>query len=1092
LADSAEIKSAGAPLKHATARDGIIYVIDLVGFSNITDRHIATGARHGTENLTRIVTHLFTTLMEALSEFDIRYGGFAGDALIAWQPATASILSLKDFQALTERVCDDVLAGLSCRTAIAEGAFWMGNLDVSGIDQCLVWGPAVGAAFSNLNETTGTPLKEDALFLPNRPQIESNLATASVTERWAIVLRALSSDICDTAGPAAITTFLERTIDVCEAYSAIIDNVVQDDKGLLIVIVMPPSEPTFLTNRDALIDALFTGRHPLVTKDELGSEYGTIFTFQTRITNQTVNITIGSALNRAAKSLLADPISVNRPTSIPAPDASKHPRELIGRDVELKAMFDLLDRSSTDRKTGALIGEAGMGKSSLVAALIEQHGNDATLIEVTPGSRYLPFGAAQDLAERCGLPASAALEPKGQKSLAQQLPQILIIENWQWCDDDSKRLLRRLQNDRDRGLLLITSRSDLDTITADKVINVRPLSYERASQLIDEFAPDCLSDDLKHSVIEIASGTPFWLVQAALHYRTTNASGTHTPTLSGLETLLGARAQNLSAPAMALWRLHCAWRQPLTFERAKDLLARFEIDIVPNHFSELKSLGWLSSDATHNEDGHRPAHDILADWGGGDLPVSFERSLHAAIARQITASKGAAARIARHWEIAAQKMRAAIWYQRAAANADRAGAHRLTLKHISKSTALYGAAKNLNPVRELENLALSATATWGVGRLRRAKQDLLKFDQLVKTIPASKRKRKAVQRAGAIQSEVGQFAGNSKLIRSGLWRGWRASRQSPDAFEIKARRESFIYYALGLLRLPIDPRLKRTISRAHMQNEPRSETILGCAAGTLFMIRCAWDEAEDVLTSCHSTIAQTDDQQMLGVAQCLLGLCALFQGHTDPARIWFDRVAETGREYDHHLFKVWGAYAQAEAEFYAGNHTDALRLALQARQLSKGLGDHQSGCIIEGLLAQLYLARSNETLARKHARFACRYAAKIPPTNFSTLEGIAAPAYVGLMLKRDDGPDRDIDRMIASGRSALKAFARVFPMTQPRFELIEGLFAHRNRNTRSAYSWYQKAKSSAEKSGMAYELALANSAINSIQESPHGVPTKLY
>ena len=225
---------------------------------------------------------------------------------------------------------------------------------------------------------------------------------------------------------------------------------------------------------------------------------------------------------------------------------------------------------------------------------------------------------------------------------------------------------------------------------------------------------------------------------------------------------------------------------------------------------------------------------------------------------------------------------------------------------------------------------------------------------------------------------------------------------------------------------------------------------------------------------------------MLGVAQCLLGLCHLFQGHSTAALEWFERVAETGREQDHQMFQVWGAYAKAEAHLYAGEWQAAKRLGLEARASAIGLGDHQSVCIIEGTLAQVFAAEQDFDLARKHARNAMRFAVRIPPTNFSTLEGMAAPAQVGVMLQQLNPEGRAIEQMIKTGLRTLKKYAQVIRMAQPRHLYVEGLVAGANNDLRTAQRLFNKAHDRAEAYGMRYEQNLAISALNSIQETRHG------
>ena len=1081
-----------APPYPAAEKTGTVYVIDLVGFSRLTEDRISTGEKSGTEDVTRLVTELFTQLTSELSAFNIKFGGFAGDALIAWQADGPSPLSELELQSIATRICEHVWSGLTCRTAHASGTFWVDRVNIGSVSRPLVWGRAVSNAFDALSKKPRQE-SEASLDAPSRPVSPAQmLATASVSNRWAIILRVLTPDACKTAAPDKVKQTITACRDISQAFSAEIDNLVQDDKGLIIIIVLPHARREDQSVCDALIANLTTGRQPLIDASQAAAIFGTLFRCRPMLSNRAVPITIGSPLNQAAKTLgSTDPRLKPQTSAIPLATQSEV-RELVGRDTETEILCQALRQSRSAAHTATLIGAAGIGKTALVRTVDGSGAERSVHVDVTPGDRYLPFGCAQDLAEACNVPAKSVFEQSGQIALAQNLPHTVIIENWQWCDDDSKRLIRQLQTERDTGLLLITSRQEILDLDAQTEIQVAPLSLEQAGQLVESLAPNVLGRAQIQSVFDVASGTPFWLVQAALHYAETSRDRDELTVLSGLESLLTARAQDLSDPAIALWRLHCAWRLPLEFEPARELLMKFNIAISVEHLEELQALGWLSTDLSRPTNGLRPAHDILADWGGADLPVTFERSLHTQIARSVRSMNGAPSRIARHWQSADQKLRAAIWFRRAARVADRAGAHRLTVEHLAQAEALCSNARQSNQTRALQHLAILATANWGVGKLRRAKQTLIEFDTVAKTLPNSQKKRRALQRAAAIQSEVGQFAGNANLILSGMYRGWRNRQGTPDAYEVKARRDGFIYYLLGLSRLPVSGRFNHLISQAHALGEYRSETLIGCAAGTLHMSRCEWPEAEAVLGSCYTAIAQTDDRQMLGVVQCLHALCNLYQGRAEDSFAWFEMVAETGREQDHHLFQVWGAYGKAEAQLYAGSIDDARRYALTAKQKSVGLGDLQSVCIIEGILAQIALRDGDTDCARKHARNAMRFSAKLPPTNFSTLEGIAATAQIGCALKAAGLADPDLKTMIQTGRKALKNYARVFRLARPRHHYVEGLIARANGNERRAQSLIKKASRTASDLGMAYERGLAEQALGLNKEIPHAATAKIH
>lgn len=1092
LAKSPTVFPAAAPPLAAETKRGTVYVIDLVGFSRLTEERVSAGEKTGTEQVTHLVTMLFTQLMAQLSRSDIEFGGFAGDALIAWQTDGPNTLSVSDFQALATRVCDDVWVGLRCRTAQASGIFCVGRIALNNDSRPLVWGPAVAEAFHALAQSP-RPLGERPRQTSSHQAPPSQmLATASVSNRWAIILRALTPDACTRASAEDLAQTIAACRVVCDAYSAEIDNLVQDDKGLIIIIVLPQALRADSRACDALLTGLTSGRKPLIDARQATARFGTLFRCRPQFSDQSVAITIGDPINQAVKALGQESPSAIATPSVSPLAAQIHGQQLIGREAETEILRQALSQSNHAPQIATLTGPAGIGKTALTHCVREPKDLGSVHVELAPGSRHLPFGGAQDLAEACGIAANEVFEPSGLTLLARKLPHTVIIENWQWCDDDSKRLIRQLQTDRSAGLLLITSRLEVTDLIAATEIRVDPLNAEQAGQLIESLAPNVLDEMQKRSVFEVSSGAPFWLVQAALHYGNQSRAGDPLANASGLESLLTARAQALSDPAIALWRLHCAWRAPLEFEIARDLLAKFGINVSTEHGEELQSLGWLNFDPARTTRDLRPAHDILADWGVSDLPITFELGLHAQIARALSKQGNSPSRIAHHWQSANQELRAAIWYARAAQFADRAGAHRLTLTHLAQSDALSRGARRSNQNRALQHLALSATANWGVGKLRRAKQDLIEFDAVAKTLPSSSRKRKAFQRAAAIQSEVGQFAGNSNFILSGMYRGWRNRRDAPDAYEVKARRDAFIYYLFGLARLPVSDRFNHLVNRAHARGEYRSEALLGCAAGTLHMSRGEWRAAETVLASCHTAIAQTDDRQMLGVVQCLHALCYLYQGRTDDSSVWFERVAETGREQDHHLFNVWGAYGKAEAQLYAGNIQDAKQNALDAKRKSAGLGDLQSVCIIEGVLARAALIDEDLGGARKHARNAMRFAVKLPPSNFSTLEGIAAAAQVGCGLMARGISDPDLATMIKAGRKALKSYAQVFHIARPRYHYVEALIAQTQDDEIRALKQIEKARIAASRLSMDYEYTLASQTFRQNPERQHDATAKIH
>ncbi|MEO1187683.1 MAG: ATP-binding protein, partial [Pseudomonadota bacterium] len=459
LADGSELSPVQSFLRGAEHLNGSIYVIDLIGFSKVTEAEIAESARSGTETVTRLITNLFGQLMDELAQRDIHFGGFAGDALIAWQADSNSVLSVAQLATISTNICQSIAPGITCRTATAQGTFWTADIATGQDLRPVTWGPAVLQAFSSLVSQPRGEISTSAIFESSPSWDEKIMVTASVSDRWTMIIRALTPEACGTATPDQLSSLLQRTVDICDAVGAEIDNIVQDDKGLLIVIILAASRAQDLTQRDRIRDNLTAVRNPIVHERDVASAFGTIFRCQPSLAGDPVSITLGEPINQSAKALDLEYASQTQPVQTLRTPLHATTQNLIGRERETQLLWHAYQASQHDRQTCILTAPAGVGKTVLVQDLSAKFEAPIAIVEATPGSRLLPFGCAQDLAEQCGLDAAAVFQSRGQIELARRIPNVIIIENWQWCDADSRRLIRRLQEKRTQGMLLVTSRS---------------------------------------------------------------------------------------------------------------------------------------------------------------------------------------------------------------------------------------------------------------------------------------------------------------------------------------------------------------------------------------------------------------------------------------------------------------------------------------------------------------------------------------------------------------------------------------------------------------------------------------------------------
>ena len=166
---------------------------------------------------------------------------------------------------------------------------------------------------------------------------------------------------------------------------------------------------------------------------------------------------------------------------------SARPAEVfVGRQQELAALAATLDEASAGQPRFVLIqGEAGMGKSSLIARFLADHPNKPVVTGSGEESEaYLPYGLVQQLAASgarispdalAGLDLLSCAPPPADadplavgvellaliSSLQDDSPVTLVIEDLQWIDLASARALlfafRRLS--ADRVLVLLSSRA---------------------------------------------------------------------------------------------------------------------------------------------------------------------------------------------------------------------------------------------------------------------------------------------------------------------------------------------------------------------------------------------------------------------------------------------------------------------------------------------------------------------------------------------------------------------------------------------------------------------------------------------------------
>jgi class 3 adenylate cyclase/tetratricopeptide (TPR) repeat protein len=271
---------------------------------------------------------------------------------------------------------------------------------------------------------------------------------------------------------------------------------------------------------------------------------------------------------------------------------------MIGREGELASLRDRLPREGAPNRAVALLGEAGIGKSPVVAAAAPR----GIRVHVFFGDAQLrttPFAAARELinaalaqredglrpaleGSRLGEEALSAAESflsphegSGRETrskltetqlaralvdsfcaLAVDRPSLIVVEDLHLIDPESRLFLRLLAEARTRHpfLLMVTGRPEADDEAAEvaqEVVRLDPLGEEAMEDLALQLWPEERPPrEVIDGLLSRAEGVPFILEELIRSLDGGKASPTALPTT--VESVIHARLQRLSPSAKAL------------------------------------------------------------------------------------------------------------------------------------------------------------------------------------------------------------------------------------------------------------------------------------------------------------------------------------------------------------------------------------------------------------------------------------------------------------------------------------------------------------------------------------------------------------
>lgn len=350
---------------------------------------------------------------------------------------------------------------------------------------------------------------------------------------------------------------------------------------------------------------------------------------------------------------------------------------MVGRDRELAGLRELLPRAGAPNRAVALVGEAGIGKSRMAAAVIAAVEPGATRLHFFFGDaqkRTTPFAAARELIKEAlqlrmvgdgdlravlqdagldedGIAANEAiLSPREaggrdeaakltQTQLARALvdsfcalaidrPTIILIEDLHLVDPESRLFLRLLAEARTRHpfLLLMTGRPEAAEDAAEmarNIVRLDPLGPDAMKDLARQLWPNgSPSRQVLERLLHRADGMPFVLEELIRSLDSVEVSASALP--ATVESVIHARLQRLSPSAKALAQALSLLGENVDVELVRTVLGS-DPEVVASDLSELERYAFihpLSANSAHMR------HQMIAEACTNTIPRERRRELH--------------------------------------------------------------------------------------------------------------------------------------------------------------------------------------------------------------------------------------------------------------------------------------------------------------------------------------------------------------------------------------------------------------------------------------------------------------------------------
>jgi DNA-binding SARP family transcriptional activator/tetratricopeptide (TPR) repeat protein len=399
------------------------------------------------------------------------------------------------------------------------------------------------------------------------------------------------------------------------------------------------------------------------------------------------------------------------------PASLLRPPRLVGRDrerVRLQAAWNA-------RRAIWLLGEAGLGKSRLIADFVQEQGGggaDPAIVVVAarPGDAGVPYASlgrvvrallarqptAIDLAQRRELArvvpeierdlVAAGAAPQRRLTLLDALVAMLVdagrdgvaavvVDDLHFADAASLEMLPGLvlddalsglrwgfaQRPAEGDAALEAFSAALHETGAVELVALGALDPQAMRELVASLGLDAdwNADELASRLLQRTGGNPLFALETIKHLVATGARtlGESLPQAPTIHHLIERRLRRLTPRAIALARVAALAGVDLSIELAEQVMATRAIELVD---------AWHELEEAQVLRGLAFAHDQVFETTLAGIPAPIAAHAHAAIAAFLEARGEAPARVAAHWIASGEPHRALVSLHAAAEAARRA------------------------------------------------------------------------------------------------------------------------------------------------------------------------------------------------------------------------------------------------------------------------------------------------------------------------------------------------------------------------------------------------------------------------------------